>query len=717
MGKFDPESIWSNKKEASIKKQSSKLAAPIAQFLYMCLSDLGKEVDQNEIKNLTELCVCKESEIDEERINTYLLAYNLRFKRFNGATQSSAFSFRYLLTVDDKDEFNVIKMAERSQNKILNRVEPQATSTKEIDKLLRTAVKVFALSPPIIEGNLSFSWFLSKIYPYRGEVINILMTSVTTQILTLAPILGLQLLIDKAVGNKDINIIFVIGTALAIAAICESVLRMVRDTMLTQIANNLDSIFVSSVIENILRSPFSSIRKYSTSTLTSYVKDIEKIRNFLSNRVAFTVSDVVLSSIYIILMLNYSAQLTLVIFAIIVLQFTLLRFSGPVFRSYQGKVGSLANKTQESTSEIFRNYLSVKAYSLENQLLSRLEYKYKKYISYIYKRTAFASLVSESSRFIRQLAQVVIIVFGGALYLDNKITIGELIAFKILSQQLIGPIISLSKVSESYSEATMAMKNINNIINDNSSPRAQQLEEPKASSVTLSSLNKNLEADFEVSMKSISFGYYSESLKGRDLIIDNLDFSACVGDFVVIKGPSGAGKSSLGKLFARLEEPCTGEINFAGYNIQKFSENQIRSFVAYLPQEPDIFEASLLENITCFSLNIDNDRLLEVCRICMVDEIAKNLPEDYNTLIDQRRLSAGQKQRITLARALYRRPKLLIMDESVSHLSREASSKIMEDLRFYLQTSVIISISHHSEADTIATKSYILKDKVLVVIK
>ena len=257
---------------------------------------------------------------------------------------------------------------------------------------------------------------------------------------------------------------------------------------------------------------------------------------------------------------------------------------------------------------------------------------------------------------------------GAILILDGKLSLGQLIAFRIIAGYVTEPILRLSGIWQSFQEIKISFERLGDIVNTR-----------EESDVTDQSKPRLPEIKGSVSLKNLSFSF---NPKDSNLIIQNVNLDIKAGQFVAIVGQSGSGKSTLVKLISRLYEPTTGSIEIDGCNISKIELYSLRNQLGIVPQDSLLFSGSIADNIRLKNLDITLEKVQEAAKIAMAHDFIMQQDDGYATKVTERgsSLSGGQRQRISIARAIVNSPKLLIFDEATSALDFISEKRICENL-------------------------------------
>jgi ATP-binding cassette subfamily B protein len=287
------------------------------------------------------------------------------------------------------------------------------------------------------------------------------------------------------------------------------------------------------------------------------------------------------------------------------------------------------------------------------------------------------SLQNSISVALESISTILALYLGSQLVLTGSLTIGYLVTFSMLISYMLLPIKDLVESQPSIQKAIVAFHRLNDVIYANDE-------------IKIFSDNEHI-MDGNIEFCNISFSYVPNIP-----VIDNFNLTICRGEKVGIEGNNGTGKSSLVKLLLAINKPQKGTIKLNGCNIEKLSPQKIRNNIIYIPQDIFIFSDTIKRNITMGDNNISDTDILKVLKIVMLEDFISELPEGLDTYLYEngKNLSGGQRQKIVIARALVRKPKILIMDEATSQIDNNSDAQIYQSIFENYKDTTYIIISH-----------------------
>ncbi|MBD2085338.1 peptidase domain-containing ABC transporter [Trichocoleus sp. ST-U3] len=539
----------------------------------------------------------------------------------------------------------------------------------------------------------SLRWFLPSIYRYRKVLIEVLIASIFVQIFGLVNPLMTQVIIDKVLVQNSIDTLSVLGIFLVVVAAVEAVLTSLRTHLFVDTTNRMDLALGSEVISHLLRLPLSYFERRPVGELATRVNELENIRSFLTGTALTVVLDAIFSVIYIAVMLIYSGVLTLVALATVPLFALLTLGVSPIIRQ-QSRVKAERNaETHSYLVEVLSGIQTVKAQNLELRSRWQWQERYGRYISAGFKTVSTSTTASSISSFLNKLSSLLVLWAGAYLVLKGELTLGQLIAFRILSGYVTSPLLRLVQLWQNFQETALSLERLGDVLDAN-----LEADETDRHNILMPAIQGS------VKFENVSFSFNPSGALQLSNI--NLDFPA--GLFIGIVGQSGSGKSTLTKLLPRLYEPRSGRIIIDDYDISKVELYSLRRQIGMVLQDTLLFDGTVQENIALTNPDASDEEIIEAAKVAFAHDFIMALPNGYNTRVGERgsALSGGQRQRIAIARTVLQNPQLLILDEATSALDYNAERQVCLNLASTFRDRTVFFITHR--LTTIRNASLIL---------
>jgi ATP-binding cassette, subfamily B, bacterial HlyB/CyaB len=543
-------------------------------------------------------------------------------------------------------------------------------------------VKVLLLSPSKTTPQQRFGlqWFLPYLSRYRRVLLEVFVASFFVQLAALANPLVIQLIIDKVIAQNSINTLHILGVLLLVVSLFEAVLSTLRTYLFVDTTNRIDMGLGSEIIDHLLRLPLRYFERRPVGELSTRINELENIRSFLTGTALTVGLDALFSVVYIIVMLIYSWQLTLVGLATIPVFIIITLIASPTVSKQLRSKAERNAETQSYLVEVMSGIQTVKAQNIEMRSRFSWQERYARYVAAGFKTVVTSTLANSTSNFLNKLSSLLVLWLGAYLVLQGELTLGELIAFRIISGYVTSPILRLAQLWQSFQETALSLERLSDIVD---TPQEAEVDRYNIPLPAIAGA---------VQYENISFRFHA----GSALQLDNVNLNFPIGKFVGIVGKSGAGKSTLMKLLIRLYEPESGRILVDGYDIAKVELYSLRRQIGVVPQDTLLFDGTVQENIALTNPDATTEEIISAAKIAAAHEFIMNLPNGYNTRVGERgtALSGGQRQRIAIARSVLQKPKLLVLDEATSALDYPTERQVCLNLAQAFQGTTVFFITH-----------------------
>ena len=531
------------------------------------------------------------------------------------------------------------------------------------------------------QQRFGLSWFTPSLKKYKWILVEVLVASFFYQIFGLANPLMIQVIIDRVIVQQSVDTLHVLGIFLVIVAVFEAILGSLRTYLFVDTTNRIDMTLASQTIDHLLRLPLKYFDRRPVGELSSRVNELENIRQFLTGTALTVVLDAVFSVVYIVVMLIYSVKLTAVSLSTIPLFLGLTFFVSPIVRRQLRAKAEQNAKTQSFLVEALSGIQTVKAQNIELNTRWKWQDRYGRYVSDGFKTVLTSTTASSASGFLNKLSGLLVLWFGAYLVLEGDLTLGELIAFRIISGYVTQPLLRLTQLWQNFQETALSLERLSDIID-----HPQEQEEEQRSQIPMPDIKGH------VRYENLSFRFGASG----PLQLSNINAEFPAGQFVGLVGLSGSGKSTMMKLLPRLYEPNSGRILIDNYDINKVELYSLRRQVGIVPQDSLLFEGTIQENISLTNPEATTEEVIEVAKIACCHEFIMGLPVGYNTRVGERgsSLSGGQRQRIAIARTILQNPRLLILDEATSALDYDTEAQVSANLMKWSKGRTVFFITH-----------------------
>jgi len=428
-------------------------------------------------------------------------------------------------------------------------------------------------------------------------------------------------------------------------------------------------------------------------------EDVSKVRMYVGPAVMYTINTLIRFTIVIIYMFNVSPKLTLyTLLPLPILSYTIFKLSteinkrSTIFQQYLSKISSY-------TQEVFSGIRVIKAYSLENQHQNNLNVlaneSKKKSMNLAQIQALFGPLMVA----LIGISNLVVIYFGGQMYINGTIkSIGTIAEFILYVNMLTWPVASLGWISSMVQEAEASQKRINEFLQIE--PEIQNKNGDKS----------NIQG--AISFKNVNFTYSDTQIRA----LENISFSVNTGETLAILGKTGSGKSTLLALISRLYDATEGQITIDHKEIGTQNLFDLRNSIGIVPQDAFLFSDTIKNNIKFGKENASQEEVENAAKSARVHDNIINFTKQYETLLGERgiTLSGGQKQRVSIARAIIKNPPILLLDDCLSAVDTETEEAILNNLNEICKDKTTIIVSHRVSSAKNADKIIILEDGKII---
>jgi ATP-binding cassette, subfamily B, bacterial len=487
-----------------------------------------------------------------------------------------------------------------------------------------------------------------------------------------------QFIIDRAIVYNNLGTLDVMAIALLGVALFEAILGILRLFIFTHTTNRLDLSLSAQLFRHLMHLPLNYFESRRVGDTIARVQELENIRQFLTGTALTVLLDSVFSIVYLVIMFYYNVTLTWVALAVIPLFAGLTVVGTPLLRHWLNETFNRSADSQSFLVETVTGIQAVKAHVAEPQARRRWEGLFARYIRTSFKATTISNIGNNIGDFLTNFSYLIILWFGARQVIDQKLTIGALVAFQMLSGKVTGPLLGLIELWQQFQQVLLSVDRLGDILNV--APEAKGYGVP-----LLSIIGK-------VSFEKVFFRYQPDT----ENVLKGISFTAEPGKFVGIVGRSGSGKSTLSKLIQRLYEVNSGAIAIDNSDIKNTDITSLRQNISVVLQDDFLFNGSVIENITLNDTSISEDRAIAAARKAVAHEFINELPQGYDTNIGERgvSLSGGQRQRLALARLFLSSAPILILDEATSSLDSETEQQVLRNLQQMAQDRTLFMVAH-----------------------
>ena len=529
-----------------------------------------------------------------------------------------------------------------------------------------------------------FRWFVPALLCHRGIWRDVLLASAALQIVGLATPLFTQVVIDKVVVHQTQSTLAAIAAGLGIFLVFNAAMSWMRQYLVLHTGNRVDAVLATQVFAHLFRLPLPYFEQRPTGTTVARLQGVETIREFITGAAISFVLDLPFLVLILAVMFAYSWQLSLIALGIMLTLALISAAVTPLLREKLNRQFLLGARNQAFATEYVAGVETVKSLQFEPVLERRYGEYLAAYLAAGFATRSLANTYNVVANALEQLMTLAILVAGALLVMRNDgFSIGMLVAFQMFAARMAQPMLRIAGLWQEFQQASIALRRLGDIMNAPAEPHALAPTRAAGGAGALE-------------LQDVSFRYSGH----HPYLFRNLGLAIRPGELVVVSGPSGCGKSTLGKLLLGFYAPSDGRLLLDGRDLRHLPANELRQAFGVVPQETQLFSGTVLDNLAMADPHASFTDIVAACRAAEIHETIERLPQGYQSPLGEHGvgLSGGQKQRIAIARALLKRPKILIFDEATSNLDAKTAESLAQTVNALKGAATVLFIAHQIPA-------------------
>ena len=614
------------------------------------------------------------------------IAKNKGFKVKKKNIPLNKFSSKYPLPalLQLKDNSYIILLAVKpEENTVLTLVpmekHPTSSTFDELQEKIKDFIIVLKHKNSVSDVKFGFKWFFNEIFKYKKIIGQVLLGSFVVQLFGLVTPLFTQVILDKVLVNRTIATLDVLAFAFIVVAIFELLLNLSRNYIFIHTTNKIDAKLGAKLFRHLFQLYYVYFENRQVGNIVARVRELDRIREFITNKSVSVLIDAFFSIVFLVVMFIYSVKLTFISLGFLAIIGIIYVLITPELRERLEDKFQMGAHSNSYLVESVTGVQTVKSLAIEGSMFRKWEDKLGKYLKSSFNLAIMGNFTGSICGFLQKAMTIAILYVGVMLVIENKLTIGQLIAFQMFSGQFSAPMLRLVGLWNEFQQTLLAVDRIGDILN---SP----VELQSGNAITLSNVEGNIKID------NLSFRYNVDA----PMVLNNINLDIKAGEKIGFVGRSGSGKSTIAKLIQRLYYTTEGTIYIDGIDIRNINPVWLRTNIGIVLQENYLFSGTIKDNISLPRPNMPMEGIVQVAQISGAHEFISKLPKGYDTEVGERgsSLSGGQKQRIAIARALISNPRILIFDEATSALDYESERIIRDNMNMISKGRTTIIIAH-----------------------
>jgi subfamily B ATP-binding cassette protein HlyB/CyaB len=528
--------------------------------------------------------------------------------------------------------------------------------------------------------SFNIKWFIPALWKYKHIFKDVLIASFFIQMFGLMTPFFFQVVMDKVIMHNGLTTLNTLALVFFVVAVFEVIFGTIRTYLFSHTTSRVDVVLGSKLFSHLMRLPLAYFESRQVGQNVARVKELDSIRNFITSTALTLLIDLSFTFIFIAVLFMYTWELTLIVLATIPIYLLLSVFITPILKHRLDKVFATGAKNQSFLTESITGIQTVKANAIEPQMQRKWEDNLTEYVKASFRSQNLGNVAGQIAELINKLTTIAIIFIGAHMVMAGQLTIGQLIAFNMLAARVTQPILKLVNIWQEFQQAGVSLRRLGDILN---SPTE-----------SYNKVSKSNLPEFKgaVTFKEVKFRYSADT----KLILNELNLEVQSGQSIGIVGRSGSGKSTLTKLIQRLYRPEGGKVLVDGVDLSTVDTVWLRQNIGVVLQESFMFNRTIRENIALTNPSASMEQVIMAAQFAGAEEFILDLKDGYDTIIEEggSNFSGGQKQRLSIARALMNNPKILILDEATSALDYESEKVIQKNMAKISQGRTVFIIAH-----------------------
>ena len=553
-------------------------------------------------------------------------------------------------------------------------------SKEEFEKSWKGEVILGKRTFSLLDSKQPFSlkWFIPEMVRQRTAFIDVAVAALFIHLIALVVPLYFQIVIDKVLVNYAVQTLHVLTVGIVVALTFDAILNYLRSYLLLHATSKIDIRVATRTFGHLLRLPMDFFEHSTAGVLTKHMQQTSQIREFLTGSLFRTLLDSTALFIFLPLLFFYSVPLTCVVLGF---SLALAINIGVLLGPYRRRLEALYHAEGERQSmlvETIHGIHTVKALSMEPVQRKNWDQSSAQAVAMHFRVGKISIAATTISTLLERLLTVVVVFYGASLVLGKSMSVGELVAFQMISGRVTGPLVQLVSLVHSYQQCALSVRMLGTVMNRDVEAGIGQ------------GLRPAIEGRME--FEGVGFNYSPTSPPA----LDDVSFTIPEGKVVGIVGRSGSGKTTLTKMIQGMHQPQRGIIRLDKLDMRELDISYVRQNIGVVLQDNFLFRGTIRENIAMAKSNCSFQEVVYVSKMAGAAEFIERMPQSYDTLLEENgaNLSGGQKQRLAIARALLKDPRILIFDEATSALDPESEAIIQRNLSVIAKGRTVIIVSH-----------------------
>jgi ATP-binding cassette, subfamily B, bacterial len=550
-------------------------------------------------------------------------------------------------------------------------------------------------------GVLGWNYFRHFLGSNKAYLVQIIMGLFIASFLQLLLPYLTQSIVDTGIHTRDISFIQIILLAQLMLLFSLTVVEFIRSRLLLHISTRLNLSLLSSFWSKLLRLPMPFFDSRHPGDIMQRIGDHHRIESFLTGAALNTLFSIINLLVFSFVLLRYSITIFIIFIAGSLLYLLWIRLFLKLRRQLDYKRFAISSKENNATVQLVYGIQEIKLNNAENHFRWAWEGLQAGLFKLNFKSLSLSQYQQAGAFFINQGKNLLITFVVAKLVIEGQLSLGMMLAIQYIIGQMNSPIEQLIGFTQQAQDAKISLERLNDV-------HAVEDEEASPNSSHVGALY-SLPSEGTITLQKISFTYPGP---GNEPVLKNIDLIIPEGKVIAIVGVSGSGKTTLLKLLLRFYENYAGEIKIGSARFNTISPKFWRSVCGAVMQDPYIFNDNIRKNITVTDDGIDEERLYAACRTANILPFIESLPLGFYTKLgaEGTGISGGQKQRLAIARAVYKNPQYIFLDEATNSLDANNEKMILENLQSFFKGRTVVVVAHRLSTVMNADKIVVLEN-------
>lgn len=540
-------------------------------------------------------------------------------------------------------------------------------------------------------------YFFSYLKPYRRLFYQVFLGMALSMLFSfIFPFLS-QSVVDLGIMNSNLNFIYLVLAAQLILSFSELGIGFIQSWIFLHVISRVNIALVSDFLAKMLKLPINFFESKNTGDIMQRIGDHSRIQSFFTSTTLGTVFSFLNFFVFSIILGYYNLYMLLVFIMGHALYVGWVMLFLKIRRELDFKHFERSSRNQSSLIEIITGAEEIKLYGCEQRMRNKWEGIQADLFHLEIKGLSVSQIQSTGAFFLSNVTNIILSVFSAYLVINGNITLGMMMSLSYIIGQLKGPVSSFIGFVHSYQDAKMSLERLGEVHFQQDEDQTDELRIPE-----LPKVNRN------IFLKNVTFGYLGEKIAP---VLKNISISIPHNKNTAIVGESGSGKTTLIKLLLGYYEPQYGDIFIGDTNLKNLNAKYWRSKCAAVMQDGSLFSATVAENIAISDARIDKDKLYCAANSANIHEFIEQMPSAYNTKIGPEGcgVSQGQRQRLLIARAIYKAPEFIFFDEATNALDANNERKVIENMYHFFSGRTSVIVAHRLSTVKYADQIIVLK--------